>query len=236
MNAVEGDIPTEEEQLQCVELSRVWNLCAVTREETPIGNSFEALREEEEDISSVTELIEVEEDYNVPAPPRNEWNPAIRQKKRKWNHVCIRNGCCGEDVLLQLVETGEKRDQTQMNLKFQVADVAKPLVSVRRIAEKGNIVQFGPREEDNYIQNNETKDKVMLKPNGKGSYLMEVNFIGGGKTVMTVDSGAEENVCPWDWGGHFPTTAAERQLWFRNASGGIIEHYGQREVKVITPF
>ena len=76
----------------------------------------------------------------------------------------------------------------------------------------------------------------MLKPNGKGSYLMEVNFIGGGKTVMTVDSGAEENVCPWDWGGHFPTTAAERQLWFRNASGGIIEHYGQREVKVITPF
>ena len=58
--------------------------------------------------------------------------------------MCIRNGCCGEDVLLQLVETGDKRDQTQMNLKFQVADVAKPLVSVRRIAEKGNIVQFGP--------------------------------------------------------------------------------------------
>ena len=65
MNAVEGDIPTEEEQLQCVELSRVWNLCAVTRQETPIGNSFEALREEEEDISSVPELIEVEEDYNL---------------------------------------------------------------------------------------------------------------------------------------------------------------------------
>ena len=48
-----------------------------------IGNSFEALREEEEDISSVSELIEVEKDYNVPGPARNERNPVIRKKKRK---------------------------------------------------------------------------------------------------------------------------------------------------------
>ena len=55
-----------------------------------------------------------------------------------------------------------------MNMKFQVAEVSKPLVSVRRIAEKGNLVQFGPKEEDNYIMNKETKDKVPLKPNGRG--------------------------------------------------------------------
>ena len=53
---------------------------------------------------------------------------------------------------------------------------------------------------------------------------------------MTVDSGAEENVCPWDWGSQFETLEAEKQLWFRNASGGVIDHYGQREVKVVTPF
>ena len=35
-----------------------------------------------------------------------------------------------------------------MSLGFQVADVKKPLVSVRRITEKGNLVQFGPKPED----------------------------------------------------------------------------------------
>ena len=62
------------------------------------------------------------------------------------------------------------------------------------------------------------------------------DFIGGGKTVMTVDSGAEENVCPWEWGDHFPTVEADKYLSFRNASGGVIDHYGQRNIKVCTPF
>ena len=75
-----------------------------------------------------------------------------------------------------------------------------------------------------------------LKPNGKGSYLLEVDFVGGGKTVMTVDSGAEENVCPWGWGEHFPVVEAEKYLSFRNASGGAIDHYGQRNIKVCSPF
>ena len=81
-----------------------------------------------------------------------------------------------------------------MCLGFQVADVKKPLISVRRIGEKGNHVSFGPKEEDNYIINKETGDKMMLKPNGKGSYLMQVRFAGGEATEITVDSGAEENV------------------------------------------
>ncbi len=31
-----------------------------------------------------------------------------------------------------------------IGLKFQVTDVRKPLLAVRRFAEKGNVVQFGP--------------------------------------------------------------------------------------------
>ena len=38
-----------------------------------------------------------------------------------------------------------------MKLNFQVASVKKPLMSVRRIVEKGNIVCFGPKEGDNFI-------------------------------------------------------------------------------------
>ena len=57
-----------------------------------------------------------------------------------------------------------------MNLTFQVADVKKPLISVKRIVEKGNFVSFGPNPEDNFIENRNSGDKVALKPNGKGSY------------------------------------------------------------------
>ena len=32
---------------------------------------------------------------------------------------------------------------------------------------------------------------------------MEVDFVGGGRTWITIDSGAEENVCPWEWGEKF---------------------------------
>ena len=77
------------------------------------------------------------------------------------------------------------------------------MISVKRIIEKGNKVSFGPGEDDNYIQNIETGDRMKLRSNGRGSYLMGVNFVGEGRAEITVDSGAEENVCPWNWGGTF---------------------------------
>ena len=42
------------------------------------------------------------------------------------------------------LRTGENR---LIGLPFQVCDVKKPLVSVKRICEKGNIIQFGPKKE-----------------------------------------------------------------------------------------
>eukprot|EP00973_Karenia_brevis_P089459 12397849-Karenia_brevis.AAC.1 len=96
-----------------------------------------------------------------------------------------------------------------MTLDFQVADVSKPLLAVERIVEKGNIVVFGPGEEWNFIFNRNTEDKVTLKPNGRGSYLMKVEFVGGGSTKITVDSRAEESVCPWEWGQQFGCKEAQ---------------------------
>ena len=54
-----------------------------------------------------------------------------------------------------------------------------------------------------YVENEGTGDRVPLKPSGKGSYIMEVDFVGGGRTWITIDSGVEENVCPWEWGEKF---------------------------------
>ena len=65
---------------------------------------------------------------------------------------------------------------------------------------------------------------------------MDVSFVGGGKAEITVDSGAEENVCPWEWGSQFEVRPADRWMNFRNASGGKIEHYGHRDVEVTSSF
>ena len=127
-------------------------------------------------------------------------------------------------------------EEKSMSLKFQVAKVKKPLIAVKRIVEKGNIVQFGETEEDNFILNRKTGDKILLKPKGKGSYVMDVNFQGGGRTQITVDSGAEENVCPWEWGEKFGINEADRYMNLRDASGNAIEHYGKRTVIVTSPF
>ena len=62
-----------------------------------------------------------------------------------------------------------------MGLEFQVSDVRKPLAAVWRIAEKGNIVQFGPTDADCFIRNIRSQEKVGLRRKG-GSYAMSVDF------------------------------------------------------------
>ena len=58
----------------------------------------------------------------------------------------------------------------------------------------------------------------------------------GEEIEITVDSGAEESVCPQSWGEQFKVRKGSRDMSFRNASGGVMKHYGEREVKVIASF
>ena len=77
----------------------------------------------------------------------------------------------------------------------------------------------------------------MLKSNGMGSFVTDVLFVGGEKTEITVDSGAEENLCPWEWGKDlFGTKDASKWMTFRNAKRGAIDHYVARDVMVASPF
>jgi hypothetical protein len=161
-----------------------------------------------------------------------------KKKRREWRTLRFEDS---NDIEICPVEnesvTSEKKESRVMNLGFQVADVKKPLIAVKRITEKGNHVMFGPQQEDNYIWNKATGQKMMLKPKGRGSYAMEVQFVGGEKTSIIVDSGAEESVCPWDWGERlFGTQHSREHMQFKNASGGTIPHWGQREVKVTSTF
>ncbi len=67
------------------------------------------------------------------------------------------------------LKTGEDR---LIGLPFTVCDVKKPSVSVKRICEKGNIIQFGPNKKDSFIMNVKSKEKIFLiEENGR--YMME---------------------------------------------------------------
>ena len=72
----------------------------------------------------------------------------------------------------------------------------------------------------------------MLTPNGRGSYLMKVCFLNGEETDIVVDSGAEENVCPVNWGQKFRVNEHVPAIRFRGADGNLIRHHGERLVVV----
>eukprot|EP00973_Karenia_brevis_P033522 4621872-Karenia_brevis.AAC.1 len=65
---------------------------------------------------------------------------------------------------------------------------------------------------------------------------MKVNFVGGGPTEITVDSGAEESVCPWEWGEQFGCRNSQVPVRLRAANGKLIPHWGSRRVEVVSIF
>ena len=58
-----------------------------------------------------------------------------------------------------------------LGVGFGVTDGKKPLLSVKPVCEKGNIVHFGPGDDDNYIQNVASGERIRLQRRGN-SYVM----------------------------------------------------------------
>jgi len=81
----------------------------------------------------------------------------------------------GEKKVALLTKGSSGQDRT-IGLPFQACDVKRPLAAVRRICEKGNIVQFGPEVKDNFIQNVNSKEKIWLKQE-RGQYIMEASLV-----------------------------------------------------------
>ena len=137
--------------------------------------------------------------------------------------------------------------ESTMGMTFQVAAVKKALAAVWRICRAGNVVQFGEKEEDCFIKHKETGRKVRTMKKG-GSYVLRVEFVrrrvvegeevweSMGREEVTVDSGAEESVCPKAWGEGFGMVAVAPgcELRMVNAGGGEMSHFGSRKVTVTT--
>jgi hypothetical protein len=66
------------------------------------------------------------------------------------------------------------KEGRSMSMNFHATTVKKPLAAVCRITECGNRVCFGPKPEDNYILNIETKEKLFLKRE-RGTYVLEID-------------------------------------------------------------
>ena len=84
---------------------------------------------------------------------KNKWK---RAHKKPWNRAHA------FDIIQKntISVVGEEMLQAILNIGLQVADVRKPLVSVRRFFEKEDVVRFGPEVDDNYIQNGKTQDEI----------------------------------------------------------------------------
>ena len=68
------------------------------------------------------------------------------------------------------------KDPGVVGLRFQVTDVKKPLLAVRRLVEKGNVVSFGPEPHQNYIHNLGTGRKTPMEKKG-GSFVIKAHFM-----------------------------------------------------------
>jgi hypothetical protein len=67
-------------------------------------------------------------------------------------------------------------EEDVVGLKFQVTDVRKPLLAVRRLVERGNVVSFGPEVEQNYILNVASRRKIMMEKRG-GAFVIKAHFV-----------------------------------------------------------
>ena len=64
-------------------------------------------------------------------------------------------------------------------MNFEVTEVTKPLVAVRRVVENGNRVVFGDDDGDgyvNYIQNKKTGARIPMREK-VGSYVIDVELL-----------------------------------------------------------
>ena len=67
-----------------------------------------------------------------------------------------------------------------LDIGFQVTDVKKPLLSVRRLCEQGNIVQFGQDSRNSFVRNLQTSECIPLERRGN-SWVIPSEFAQPGR-------------------------------------------------------
>ena len=98
----------------------------------------------------------------------------VTGKRGRWRKFDLNEFDLEKEVKFIGAVGDEGKKGATMGLSFQVTDVRKPLLAVTRITEKGNVVQFGPSQGDNFNKNTSSGNKILLRKKG-GSYIMDVS-------------------------------------------------------------
>ena len=104
------------------------------------------------------------------------------------------------------------------------------LASVSIMSAAGNKVAFGPRDEDYFVENIASGQKIQLQKRN-GVYVMDVLFLAGEKKIpgqIVVDSGAAECVMPKDFLPEVAMLEKKSGVRFAAANGGEIGNYGRK--------
>ncbi len=107
--------------------------------------------------------------------PHVPFRPAYRHKSQA-KYVAA-NGSRMDNYGQKRIPFKMKGGEGAQSIVFQVTDVTRPLAAVSRIVEKGNVVHFGPRPEDNFIRS-ESGKKLQIRRE-QGTYVIDVEFNDG---------------------------------------------------------
>ncbi len=151
-----------------------------------------------------------------------------KKRKRQWKKMELQKED-EEEATAEKMMIGEVSGKLKGEMVFQVCDVMRALAAVARIVEKGNKVVF---DEESYIQNKATGKKIPMRKKGR-AFVIDVVMEDGKKEEITIDSAAEESVCPEKWAegyGIERVVEESKRLKLMGANGSDIHHYGKRKV------
>ena len=117
----------------------------------------------------------------------------------------------------------------ESKMRFNVAKVQKPLASVAKVVEAGNMISMGPNPEDNFIENT-TGERIGLKVE-KGTFVFDVEFKDCEAGTITLDSWAVVNVWPMDVQSGVSILPRDPRLRMTAANGSEIQNLGVKMIE-----
>jgi hypothetical protein len=134
-----------------------------------------------------------------------------------------------EEVEIMTIDAKAKRLTRLGAMKFNEADVKKPLASAVTVARAGNRIVVD--DQGGYIENKSTGERMEVRIE-RNTYVYDVQLEDGDEVTVTLDSGAGCNV--WPRG----KRAADSKLLpkqpgmsMKAANGTEITYYGQRVIR-----
>jgi len=121
------------------------------------------------------------------------------------------------------------------SIRFNVANVQRPLAAASKVVGKGNRVVMEPG--GGHIENVASGERIQLRLD-RGVYVFDVKLADGTAAVVALDSGAGVNVWPKTWENEAKLEERVAGLSMVAANGTEIQNLGQKVIrfKAVRPF